>query len=187
MRVRALRFAAVACTLLFLALSSRASASTVTVDIAQFLFRPDVLFITAGDTVTWTNRDSALHSVLFLTGLGQTENFGLGQSSSLRFITPGTYQYICGLHGQSMSGTVMVSPAEGPIAVVTGGAPTFVPPTPTPVPSPGVVVRGADEAPVLPETVPTTSVDASRAVAFGGIGVLALYLVARAAFLIRRR
>lgn len=177
----------VAFTLLLFALASRASAATVTVEIVAFVFKPDVLFITAGDTVTWTNRDSALHSVLFLTGLGQTENFGLGQSSSLRFITPGTYQYICGLHGQSMSGTVMVNPAEGPIAVVTGGAPTFVPPTPTPVPSPGVVVRGADEAPQLPDIVPSSPVDASRAVVFGGIGVLALYLVARTASLIRRR
>jgi plastocyanin len=185
--MRAVRLAAVACTLLFFALASRASATTVTVDIAQFVFKPDVLFITAGDTVTWTNRDSAQHNIVFLTGLGQTENFGLGQSSSLRFISVGTYKYICGLHGQSMSGTVVVDPAEGPIAAVTGGAPTFVPPTPTPVPSPGVVVRGADEAPVLPEIVPTTSLDTSRALAFGGIGVLALYLVARTASLIRRR
>jgi plastocyanin len=184
--MRAARFAVVACALLFFALASRASATTVTVEIAAFLFKPDVLSITAGDTVTWTNRDSAQHSVVFLTGLGQTENFGLGQSSSLRFITPGTFKYICGLHGQSMSGTVMVSPADGPIAVVTGGAPTFVPPTPTPVPSPGVVVRGADEAPVLPDVAPS-SADASRAAVFGGIGVLALYLVARTASLIRRR
>jgi len=185
--MRAVRFAVVACTLLFFALASRASAATVTVDISGFLFRPDVLSITAGDTVTWTNRDSALHSVLFLTGLGQTENFGLGQSASLRFITPGTYKYICGLHGQSMSGTVIVNPADGPIAVVAGGAPTFVPPTPTPIPSSGVVVRGADEAPVLPDIVPSSTVDASRAVVFGGIGALVLYLLARTTSLLRRR
>jgi len=185
--MRAARFAAIACTLLFFALASRASAATVTVDIAAFLFKPDVLFITAGDTVTWTNRDSALHSVLFLTGLGQTENFGLGQSSSLRFVTAGTYKYICGLHGQSMSGTVVVSPAEGPIADVAGGAPTFVPATPTPIPSPGVVVRGADEPPVLPDIVPPSTGDAGRAVVFGGIGALVLYLGARVSSLLRRR
>lgn len=185
--MRAARFAVVVCALLFFALASRASANTVTVEIAAFAFKPDVLFITAGDTVTWTNRDSALHNVVFLTGLGQTENFGLGQSSSLRFVTPGTYKYICGLHGQSMSGTVMVRPADGPIEVVTGGAPTFVPPTPTPIPSPGVVVRGADEVQALPDIAPSSTLDASRAAAFGGIGVLALYLVARTASLIRRR
>ena len=184
--MRAARFVAFACALLFFALASRASAATVSVEIVAFVFKPDVLFIAAGDTVTWTNRDSALHSIVFLTGLGQTENFGLGQSSSLRFITPGTYKYICGLHGQSMSGTVMVKEADGPIAVVTGGAPTFVPPTPTPIPSPGVVVRGADEAPVLPDIAPSSG-DASRAVVFGGIGALALYLVARTASLFRRR
>jgi plastocyanin len=185
--MRGLRFGAFACALLFLALASNASAATVTVDISGFSFKPDVLFITAGDTVTWTNRDSAQHSVVFLTGLGQTENFGLGQSSSLRFIAPGTYKYICGLHGQSMSGTVVVSPADGSIAAVTGGAPTFMPPTPTPVPSPGVVVRGADEVQELPANAPGSSTDAERLAVFAGIGALALYLFVRGGALLRRR
>jgi plastocyanin len=185
--MRGVHFAAFACTLLFFALAHNASAATQSVDISGFAFRPDVLFITAGDTVTWTNRDSAQHSVVFLTGLGQTENFGLGQSSSLRFIVPGTYKYICGLHGQSMSAMVVVGPAEGPIAVVTGGAPTFVPPTPTPVPSAGVVVRGADEGPVLPESATRVDIDAGRIAVYGGIAALALYLIARSGALLRRR
>ena len=185
--MRGVRFAALACTLLFFALVSNASAATVTVDISGFLFKPDVLFITAGDTVTWTNRDSAQHSVVFLTGLGQTENFGLGQSSSLRFIAPGTYKYICGLHGQSMSGTVVVSAAEGPIATVTGGAPTFVPPTPTPVPSPGVVVRGADEVQELPANATSSNVEVERLAVYAGIAALALYLLVRGGALLRRR
>jgi plastocyanin len=181
------RFAVFACLLPFLTLASSASAATVSVDIAGFVFKPDVLFITAGDTVTWTNRDSAQHSVVFLTGLGQTENFGLGQSSSLRFIAPGTYKYICGLHGQSMSGLVVVRPADGPIAVVAGGAPTFVPPTPTPVPSPGVVVRGADEGPALLESATRADVHAGRIAVYGGIAALVVYLLTRGAVLLRRR
>ena len=185
--MRAARFAAFACALLFMALASRASAATFNVDMAQTRFLPDTLTITAGDTVTWTNRDSAMHNVVFLTGLGQTENFGLGQSSSLRFITVGTYKYMCALHGQSMSGSITVNAADGPIAVVTGGAPTFVPPTPTPVGSPGVVVRGADEAPVLPAETSSTSVDASRVAVFAGIGALLVYLLARGSTLLRRR
>jgi len=185
--MRRVRFAAVACALLFFLLASHASAATTTVDISGFAFKPDVLFVTAGDTVTWTNRDSAQHSIVFLTGLGQTENFGLGQSSSLRFITPGTYKYICGLHGQSMSGMVVVNPADGPVAVIIGGAPTFVPPTPTPVPSPGVVVRGADEGPTLPESATSPNLDAGRAAVYAGIGALVLYLLARGGALLRRR
>ena len=185
--MRAARFAAFACALLFLALASRASAATFTVDMASTRFVPDTLTITAGDTVTWTNRDSAMHNVIFLTGLGQTENFGLGQSSSLRFVTMGTFKYMCALHGQSMSGSITVNPAEGPIPVVVGGAPTFVPPTPTPVPSPGVVVRGADEAPVLPAETTSTSADGSRVAVFAGIGALLVYLLARGSTLLRRR
>jgi plastocyanin len=185
--MRGLRFGVFACALLFFALASNASAQTLAIDISGFAFRPDVVFITAGDTVTWTNRDSAQHSIVFLTGLGQTENFGLGQSSSLRFIAPGTYNYICGLHGQSMSGTVVVSPADAPIVVVSGGAPTFVPPTPTPVPSAGVVVRGADEGPVLPADPTSSSLDAGRVAVFAGIGALAMYLLVRSSALLRRR
>jgi plastocyanin len=176
--------AVMAFVLALLGLASNASAATVTVDIVGFVFKPEMLTITAGDTVTWTNRDSAQHSVIFLAGLGQTENFGLGQSSSLRFLTPGVFAYICGLHGQSMSGTVTVRPADGPIEAA-GNAPTFVPPTPTPFSL--VPVRGADEPPVLPEIIPPSPVDASRAAVFGGIGVLGLYLVARAVSLVRRK
>ncbi|MDP9283141.1 MAG: cupredoxin domain-containing protein [Chloroflexota bacterium] len=185
--MKGVRFAAFACALLFFALASNASAATAAVDISLFAFRPDVVFITAGDTVTWTNRDSAQHSVVFLTGLGQTENFGLGQSSSLRFIAPGTYKYICGLHGQSMSGTVVVEPAAGPIAAASGGAPTFVPPTATPIPSAGVVVRGADEVAELPAGASDTSVDGGRAAVFGGIGALVVYMIVRGGTLLRRR
>ena len=185
--MKGVRFAAFACALLFFALASNASAATAAVDISLFAFRPDVVFITAGDTVTWTNRDSAQHSVVFLTGLGQTENFGLGQSSSLRFIAPGTYKYICGLHGQSMSGTVVVEPVDGPLPVVTGGAPTFVPPTPTPIPSAGVVVRGADEVAELPANATNTGNDGGRAAIFGGIGALVVYMIVRGGTLLRRR
>jgi len=185
--MRGVRFGALASTLLFLALASSARGATLNVDISSFAFRPDVLFINAGDTVTWTNRDSAQHSVLFLTGLGQTENFGLGQSASLRFIAPGTYKYICGLHGQSMSGTIVVEAGDGPVAAAAGGAPTFVPPTPTPIPSAGVVVRGADEGPVLPDSPASSSLDTGRAAVYAGIGALVLYLIARGGALVRRR
>jgi plastocyanin len=185
--MRAARFVALACALLLFAVATNASAATLTVDMANSRFLPETLTITAGDTVTWTNRDAALHGVVFLTGLGQTENFGLGQSASLRFVTAGTFKYLCGLHGQSMSGTIIVRPADGPIAAVSGGAPTFVPPTPTPIPSPGVVVRGADEAPVLPVETTNTSVDAGRAAVLAGIAALVIYLLARGRMLLRRR
>jgi hypothetical protein len=86
-----------------------------------------------------------------------------------------------------MSGAVVVGPTDGPIAVVSGGAPTFVPPTPTPIPSAGVVVRGADEGPVLPADSTSSSLDVSRAVVFAGIGALVIYLLVRGSALLRRR
>jgi plastocyanin len=185
--MRALRPLLAASALMLAALGSVASAAqTVAIDITGFRFMPETMTITAGDTVTWTNRDSAQHSVLFLTGLGQTPNFGLGQSASLRFVTPGTFNYICGLHGQSMSGSVVVRAADGPIAAVTGGAPTFVPPTATPE-GQGLVVRAGDAPPVLPDLVPFSSDDGGRPFVLGGIGLLVLYLGVRTRSLLRRR
>jgi hypothetical protein len=71
--------------------------------------------------------------------------------------------------------------------VVVGGAPTFVPPTPTPIPSAGVVVRGADEVAELPAGATNSSTDTGRAAVFGGIGALVVYMVVRGGSLLRRR
>jgi hypothetical protein len=86
-----------------------------------------------------------------------------------------------------MSAMVVVEPASGPVEAVSGGAPTFVPPTPTPIPSAGVVVRGADEGPVLPSNAASTGADTGRAAVFAGIGALVVYLGVRGGTLIRRR
>ena len=46
----------------FLIVSSAAMAETVTVKIQDFSFIPNAISINKGDSITWTNQDSAVHS-----------------------------------------------------------------------------------------------------------------------------
>ena len=70
---------------------------------------PAVTTIAAGATVTWTWSGSLQHSVVS-TGATSFANSAIMTRGSyaLQFNTPGTYHYICGVHGASMSGTVIV-------------------------------------------------------------------------------
>ncbi len=80
------------------------------VSIQNFAFQPQTIQIAKGTTVTWTNVDSAPHTVTFRNG-GMTGSGALqrGQSFSYTFSTPGTYAYFCGAHPY-MTGTVIVTP-----------------------------------------------------------------------------
>jgi|SRR3989344_2228638 len=78
---------------------------TNSVEIKDFAFNPATINIKAGTVVTWTNKDAAKHTVK----LDEIESPSLakGQSWSYSFTTPGTYNYICGLH-PSMQGKIIV-------------------------------------------------------------------------------
>jgi|SRR3989344_6956583 len=81
------------------------STSTNSVEIKDFAFNPATINIKAGTVVTWTNQDTAKHTVK----LDEIESPSLakGQSWSYSFTTPGTYNYICSLH-PSMKGKIIV-------------------------------------------------------------------------------
>jgi plastocyanin len=80
------------------------------VTIQNFAFQPATIQVAKGTTVTWTNQDSAPHTIAFrasgMTGSGMLQR---GQSFSYTFNTPGTYAYYCGVH-PNMTGTVIVTP-----------------------------------------------------------------------------
>ena len=66
------------------------------VTIKSFKCFPPTIVIKAGDTVKWTNEDAAPHDA---TGDGwNTALLRKGQSDSVTFDTPGTYDYICSIH-----------------------------------------------------------------------------------------
>lgn len=86
---------------------AEAAPSAVTVNIQAFAFTPAVVRVKAGGTVTWTNNDSAAHTA---TGTGfDTGSLARGQSATVTFDTPGTFDYRCTPH-PAMRGTVIVEP-----------------------------------------------------------------------------
>jgi plastocyanin len=78
-----------------------------TVSIASFLFGPEKLTVAPGTTVTWTNTDRSPHQVSVKDRPLRSAIILRGQSESLTFSEPGTYEYTCGLH-PSMKGTIEV-------------------------------------------------------------------------------
>jgi plastocyanin len=118
------------------ALAAPRGATTVNVTIQNFAFSPATLTIQTGDTVVWTNLDTASHSAV--TGLAGFATVVLmqGQSTTTLFERPGTYDYVCGIHGASMKGTIVVR-----------GAPVADTPRPSVVPGHVVVDTFAEARP----------------------------------------
>lgn len=70
---------------------------------------PALTTITVGSSVTWTWVGSMQHSVLSTGNTSFTSSpIKSSGSYAVQFNTPGTYHYICGVHGSAMSGTVVV-------------------------------------------------------------------------------
>lgn len=89
------------------AVTTAGSGTTNAVSIANFAFSPSSLTVKVGDTVTWTNNDSATHTVVAVDGSFKSGDLGQGASYQFSFKTAGTYAYKCGIH-PSMTGTVVV-------------------------------------------------------------------------------
>lgn len=80
------------------------------VTIEDFAFAPRTITVDVGDTVTWTNRDTAGHTATADDGSFDTGVLGRGQSGSRTFDEAGTFAYHCEPH-PSMTGTVVVRAA----------------------------------------------------------------------------
>ena len=83
--------------------------SYYSIDISGFSFAPSALTVQVGDTVTWTNLDSAGHTVTF-SGSPSLSSGVLqeGDTHSVTFDSVGTYTYICSPHSY-MQGTITVT------------------------------------------------------------------------------
>jgi len=74
--------------------------------VKSYRFDPGTIEVAAGDTVTWTNDDNFTHTVKVE---GRDDHkVGKGESVSIRFDKPGSYDYVCTLHSRDMHGTVIV-------------------------------------------------------------------------------
>jgi plastocyanin len=99
---------------------------------------PAVDTVAVNGTVTWTwaTTEALSHSVQSTGSPGFTSSgimSGSGQSYQFTFATPGTYQYDCAVHGQMMTGRIVVlaSSASSPSGMTDSSAPMPTPPPPT--------------------------------------------------------
>lgn len=84
-------------------------AETNTVEISNFAFTPANITVKKGTEVTWTNKDSVVHTVSGDTSDGpNSSSLSNGDTYSFTFNTAGTFGYHCNPH-QSMHGTVTVT------------------------------------------------------------------------------
>ncbi len=154
-----------------------ARAATHTVEIADFAFAPATLTITVGDTVTWTNQDAVAHTATSTTGVFDSGDLEQGESYSVTFTAPGTYDYLCTPH-PSMTGRV----------VVVAAAATLVPATPVPA-SATPVPASATPAPTSGAPLPDVAMEREAGINLAQIlGVVFFVLGAGiAAFRVRQQ
>lgn len=81
-------------------------------------YQPMTLYVRVGEPVTWTNHDSAEHTVTADDGSWGSDYLLRGQSFTMTFGEPGTYRYHCVPHAWQESngrwsgqvGTIIVQP-----------------------------------------------------------------------------
>jgi amicyanin len=88
------------------ATETQAPAAGNKIAIENFAFNPSEMQIKIGETVTWTNMDSAPHTVK--SDSFQSDTLNNGDSFSFTFDKAGTYDYICGVH-PTMKGKIIVN------------------------------------------------------------------------------
>lgn len=98
-----------------LAFAAVASATDQPVTVQGFQFQTPSVTVNAGDTVTWTNKDSAAHTVTADNGAFDNP-LPAGGSTTITFSQAGTFTYHCTIH-PSMKGAVVVQ-----AAAASGGA-----------------------------------------------------------------
>jgi LPXTG-motif cell wall-anchored protein len=134
-------FALAALCLVLLTGGGSASAAQVSVSVGDNFYDPETVTINVGDTVVWTHNGQAPHTVTADNGSFDSHpdcppDFNAcmeaGDTFSHTFSTAGTVSYFCKVHGQSMSGTVVVE-GDGP------------PPTGTPTPTGTLPDTGAPQ------------------------------------------
>ena len=93
--------------LLLVALMAATPATGPTVTIKDDAYAPTSLTISAGQTVTFVNRDDDAHTVTSTTGTFDSKGLDTGDVWHYTFTKAGTYKYFCELH-PFMKGTIVV-------------------------------------------------------------------------------
>ncbi|SDE93528.1 cupredoxin domain-containing protein [Limimaricola pyoseonensis] len=90
-----------------LVVSARAEGMVHEVTIQGFAFVPARISLAPGDSVVFTNRDLAPHTVTAESGAFDSGRLGMGQSVRMTFPAAGSYPYFCAIHPR-MRGAIQV-------------------------------------------------------------------------------
>jgi plastocyanin len=88
--------------------SVSSEAATVTVNIQNFAFDPPEVTAAVGETIGWTNADSAPHTATTDDGGCDTGNIAQNATAGLVFDAAGTFPYHCNVH-PNMTGTITIT------------------------------------------------------------------------------
>ena len=121
-----------------------AAPATAAVTVGDIFFKsglngssnPAVDTVAVNGTVTWTwaTTENLPHSVQSIGSPSFTSSAiqsGSGKTYNVTFTSPGTYQYDCAVHGQMMTGTIVVQAATPAAPSMTPATPPSTPPTPS--------------------------------------------------------
>ena len=128
-------------------LAASTTPAGVPVAIKNYAFAPASLSVPVGTTVTWTNDDTAPHTVTVSSGpvTFSSPTLQKGDTYTFTFTTPGTYSYYCAVH-PSMVAKVIVTgstttttptPTATPTTSMSMPTPTATPTTGMTMPAPG--------------------------------------------------
>ncbi len=86
-----------------------APAAAATVSVQNFAFVPDTVTIKAGGSITWTNKDTAPHTVTELSSAFDSGSLATNQTFNFTFNTAGTFKYHCLIHSMMKTAVVIVT------------------------------------------------------------------------------
>lgn len=81
----------------------------VSVAIKSSTFVPNIVEISKGTTVTWTNDDGVAHTVTSISGAFDSGNIEPGKTYSYTFNQAGPFEYSCTNHPSMTRGKVIVT------------------------------------------------------------------------------
>jgi len=81
----------------------------VSVAIKSSTFTPNIVEISKGTTVTWTNDDGVPHTVTSISGAFDSGNIEPGKTYSYTFNQAGPFEYSCANHPSMTHGKVIVT------------------------------------------------------------------------------
>ena len=84
-----------------------AASTSTEINISGFAFVAATITVTVGTTVTWTNLDSAAHTVTSETDLFDSDNLARNATFSYSFADRGTFSYYCANHPYMKGGVIV--------------------------------------------------------------------------------